>query len=169
MARYDASSAEVLVFSFKDGLLSAVAHDLKLKATRFTLEVEGSRATLSLEADSLRVVTPMKDGKENAGLLPTALYGEIEKNTANDVLEVKRYPRIEFVSESVTDTEVVGKLTLHGQTRTVKGTRTGQTVEFRLLQRDFGIKPFSAMLGSLKVKDEVRVVVKLSASPRPGE
>lgn len=161
MARYDATSAQVLVFTFKDGLLSAVAHDLKLEATRFTLEVEGDRATLELDADSLRVVTPMKDGKENPGLLPTALYGEIEKNTAKDVLEVKRHPRIEFVSESVTEHEVVGTLTLHGQSRTVKGTRTGDSAEFRIVQREFGIKPFSAMLGSLKVKDEVRVVVTL--------
>jgi polyisoprenoid-binding protein YceI len=161
VARYDASSAEILVFTFKDGLLSAVAHDLKLRAGSFTLEVDGETAKLVLEASSIAVVTPMKDGQENPGSVPKALYGEIEKNMKTDVLDVKRYPRIGFVSTRISEREIVGQLTLHGQTREVKGTRSGDSAEFRLLQRDFGIKPFSAMLGSLKVKDEVRVMVSL--------
>lgn len=163
MARYDASSAEVLVFTFKEGLLSAVAHDLKLKATKFTLDVEGEAVKLELDPASLRVVSPMKDGQENPSAIPQLLWGEIEKNMHGDVLEVKRHPRIEFVTTHVTETEVVGRLTLHGQTHELRGARTGRTAEFRFEQRRFGIKPFSAMLGSLKVKDEVRVRVTIPA------
>ncbi len=78
------------------------------------------------------------------------VYGEIEKNTAKDVLESARHPSIQFVTTSATDGEIVGKLTLHGQTKEVRGKRVGQTAEFSFDQRDFGIKPFSAMLGTLK-------------------
>jgi polyisoprenoid-binding protein YceI len=89
------------------------------------------------------------------------MYGEVEKNAAKDVLDVKRYPAITFVSTKVSDSELVGQLTLHGTTREVRGRRSGDTAEFSLDQRDFGIKPFSAMLGSLKVKPVVTVKITL--------
>lgn len=159
MARYDASNAKVQVFTFKDGLLSAMAHDLKLEVTRFELDPEG---VSTFDAGSLRVVTPMKDGAESSGLLPTALYGEIEKNARNDVLNVKKHPQVKFeVVEQGADF-VRGNLTLHGVTKALRGARSGDSAEFRLDVRDFGIKPFTAMLGALKVKPEVVVKVSLS-------
>lgn len=164
MARYDASSAEILVFTYKEGLLSAVAHDLKLKATRFTLEAEGTTAQLELDAASLRVVCAMKDGAESPSSIPPSKYAEIEKNAFTDVLQVSRYPSIKFSATKVSETEVVGQLTLHGQTHEVRGKRSGDTAEFRLDQRTFGIKPYSAMLGALKVKPEILVKVKLTSA-----
>lgn len=162
MARYDASTAEVLVFTFKEGLLSAVAHDLKLKVARFTVDRDGDSVKAELHADSLQVVTPMKDGAENPGAVPRMVYGEIEKNAAGE-LEVKKHPLITFTSTSLTETEVVGRLTVRGVTRDVRGRRTGNSAEFQLDQRDFGMKPFSAMLGTLKVKPNVVVKVTLPA------
>lgn len=164
MARYDASSAQILVFTFKEGLLAPVAHDLKLRATKFTLEVEGSAVRLELDAASLRVVNAMKNGADSPGLVSPSKFAEIEKNATEEVLEVKRYPSISFTATQVSQTEVVGRLTLHGQTHDVRGQRANDTVEFRVDQRTFGIKPYSAMLGALKVKAEVRVRVKLSAA-----
>jgi polyisoprenoid-binding protein YceI len=161
MPRYDASSAQVLVFTFKEGLLSAAAHDLKLEVTKFTVDVEGTSVRAELDATSLRMVTPMKDGRENEGSIPRMLYGEIEKNTATAVLDVARYPGISFVSTQITETEVIGRLTLHGQTKDVKGRRSGASAEFSFDQRDFGIKPYSAMLGTLKVKPVLTVKVTL--------
>ena len=161
MARYDASSAEIIVLSFKEGLLSAVAHDLKLKATKFTLEVEGNLARLELEAASLRVVSAMKDGVEAPSMISSSKFGEIEKNATHEVLETQRYGVIRFVSTEVTEQTVVGQLTLHGQTHEVRGARSGNTVEFRIDQRTFGIRPFSAMFGALKVKPEVVVWAKI--------
>ncbi|MDP2273578.1 MAG: YceI family protein [Archangium sp.] len=165
MARYDASSAEIIVFSFKEGLLSAVAHDLKLQATKFTLEVEGTSARLELDPASLRVVTAMKDGVEAPAMISSSKFGEIEKNATQEVLQSQRYGVIRFVSTEVTQTAVVGALTLHGQTHEVRGTRSGNRVEFRVDQRTFGIRPFSALFGALKVKPEVVVVVNVRPSP----
>jgi hypothetical protein len=162
MARYDASQAEVLVFTFKEGVLAAMAHDLKLKVTRLTIDVEEGRVRADLDASSLRVVSPMKDGAENPSALPKMLYGEIEKNAAGDVLDAKRHPSIGFETTAITETQVTGRLTLKGQTREITGRRTGPTsAEFRFDQRDFGIKPFTAMLGTLKVKPELLVKVTL--------
>lgn len=161
MARYDATNAKVFVFTFKDGLLSAMAHDLKLELTRFTIDLDETSARGEFDMSSIKVITPMKEGAEHPSLLPTALYGEIEKNARNDVLNAKKYPQVPFVSTVVNATEVIGQLTLAGTLRTVRGTRTGTTAEFKLDVRDFGIKPFSAMLGALKVKPEVVVKVEL--------
>jgi len=165
MARYDASSAEVAVFSFKEGLLSAVAHDLKLMARRFTIEAEGERITAQFDAGSLEVVTAMKDGAEHSGSLSDSMKGDIQKNLQRDVLDLKRFPTITFEASSVGATSVEGRLTLHGVTKTVSGRRVDaggrRIAEFRFDQRDFGIKPFSAMLGTLKIKPEVLVRVSL--------
>jgi polyisoprenoid-binding protein YceI len=163
MAHLDPSSAEVLVFTFKEGLLSAVAHDLKLRVTKFGIDVEGDRVRAEFDPSSLRVVNAMKDGRDDAGALPAFAHGEIEKNIVNDVLEPKRYPEIRFETTSITDAQVTGRLTLHGKTKEVTGARKDaggkKVAEFRLDQRDFGIKPYSAMLGTLKVKPEVVVRV----------
>ena len=55
--------SEAFVFTFKDGLLSPLAHDLKLRVTK--LEIGEKRATF--DASSLRV--------ESAGGLGHLLYG----------------------------------------------------------------------------------------------
>ncbi|MEW5739217.1 MAG: YceI family protein [Myxococcota bacterium] len=163
MAHFDSSSAEVLVFTFKEGLLSAVAHDLKLRVTKFGLEVEGDSVKAEFDAASLEVVTAMKDGKENPGALPGFASTEIHKNIVNDVLEAKKYPVIRFETTRITDAEVRGRLSLHGQTRELTGARKDaggkKVAEFRFDQRDFGIKVYSAMLGTLKIKPEVVVRV----------
>lgn len=161
MARYEPGQAEVLVFTFKDGMLSAMAHDLKIRVERFSLEVDEAAASGTFDATSLKVVTPMKNGAENSGVLPALLYSEIEKNIQNDVLETKRFAEVKFKSTALSATEVVGELTLHGQTRSIRGVRKGNTVELELDQRDFGIKPYSAMFGTLKVQPKVKVTVRL--------
>lgn len=167
MARFDAASAQVSVFTFKEGLLSAVAHDLELRLTRFTIEEAEGQLTADFDAASLRVVCAMKDGRPSPGTLPAFAHGEIEKNAAADVLDVRRHPRIAFVTSEVRDDAVVGQLTLRGETRRVEGRRRDEAgrrvAEFRLDVRDFGIKPFSAMLGTLKLKPEVVARVSLPA------
>jgi polyisoprenoid-binding protein YceI len=87
-------------------------------------------------------------------------YPEIEEN-ARETIGAKKHATIQFVSTEVTETAIAGRLTLNGQTHEVRGLRSGNSAEFRFDQRTFGIKPYSAMLGALKVKPEVKVTVKL--------
>ena len=62
---------------------------------------------------------------------------------------------------------IKGSLTLTGKTRPLvieAARRDGRWVaEVSLHQPDFGIKPYSAMLGTLRVKPDVTVVVSLPA------
>jgi hypothetical protein len=167
MPTYHPSNSDVLVFTFKEGLLSALAHDLKIKVTQFSFTEEGGNLKGSFDATSLRVVNAMKDGAEAPSLLdPAKHHPEIEKNIVGDVLQASKFPSVTFEGK-VVGQEVVGNLSLHGVTREIRGSKRedgGQViVEFKLNQADFGIKPFSAMLGALKVKPELLVRVALAS------
>ena len=165
MAHYDAANAEVQVYSYKEGLLSAMAHDLRHRVAKFSVDVAGDSVTATFDASSLEVASPQRDGVDNPGLLPKFTWAEIEKNVRNDVLHSAKHREIRFVSSRVTDAEVVGQLTLHGVTREVRCVRRDEpgayVAEAWLDQPDFGIKPYSAMLGTLKVQPKVKVVVRL--------
>ncbi len=162
MSRYDASQAEVFVFTFKEGVLSALAHDLKIKVTQLQIDAGTQSVSASFDATSLRVVCACKEARDNPGGLPTMLHGEIEKNIVKQVLEAAKFPQVRFESTRVTATEVIGQLTLHGVTREIRCSRAADgLVEARFDQRDFGIKAYTAMFGTLKVKPEVVVTVRL--------
>lgn len=154
-------NAEVFVYTYKEGALSAIAHDLKIAVTGVQVDATDDSVKATFDARSLRVVCPQKDGRDNPGALPALLYKEIEKNIVGDVLAAAKHPQVTFASTQVTPTEVIGQLTLHGVTKEIRCKRTGDSVEARLDQRDFGIKPYSAMFGTLKVKPEVVVTVAL--------
>jgi polyisoprenoid-binding protein YceI len=161
----ETSKAEVLVFTFKEGVFSAVAHDLKLRATRFRVDVDGETVKADFELSSLVVVSAMKAGRDDPHALSATSRAQIERNMMKDVLETRRFPIARFESTQVTPEAVEGRLTLHGVTRALRGTRSLPTVaEFRFDQRDFGIKPYSALLGTLKLQPQVLVRVTLPAT-----
>ena len=158
MPRYDAGQAECLVYAFREGLLSAVGHDVCLAVTRFSIDVgAGDAITAEFDAASLRV----------RGDVPPGDAQKIEHNAAVDVLGARRFPTITFRSTEVARQDrrarIAGTLTLHGVTRPLtleaEDDGTHWRAEVRLDQRQFGIRPFSAMLGALRVKPEVVVRV----------
>ena len=169
MAKFDQSQAECLVFTFKDGLLSAVAHDLKIGVTRFSVEADAGSVRAEFDTRSLRVLTPMKDGQENPSALNDGDKNKIAEQIVEDVLHSNKHATATFVSRSITPRSdggytVSGDFTLHGVTKTIsaetrlEGGRQVATVE--LNQPDFGITPYKAMMGTLKIKPSV--VIRLS-------
>lgn len=173
MARYDASSAEVFIYSYKDGVLAKLAHDLKMSVERFTLNVDDTTKKIeaSFEPTSVKVVCRCKDGRDDPGGLNMIETAAIASNIEKDVLEPKKFGEIRFVSTSVEPDgegyQITGDLTLHGKTKSIRAAVTKNdgryTTELRLHQPDFGIKPYSAMMGALKVQADVRVTVSVPA------
>jgi polyisoprenoid-binding protein YceI len=168
----EVASCEVL--TFKEGLLSQVAHDLLLRVTAFEISVDpATRAVAaSFDAASLRVVTAMRDGRPLPGALREADARDIEATIADTVLRARRFPEIRFASTAVSPGErgyrVRGALTLAGATRQVAPAvrrKAGRlSAEVQLRQPDFGIRPYSAMLGTLRVKADVLVRVSVPES-----
>jgi hypothetical protein len=168
MPSFDAQNAECSVFTFKEGLLSPVAHDLRLQVTRFNIDVAADAASIVaiFDAGSLVVDSPMKDGVENPSALSAADKHKIAGQIRDDVLETRKHPEIVFRSRLLRPRsdggyDFAGELSLHGVTRPLSGATQlvngRQRLELTLHQPDFGITPFRAMLGALKIQADVRV------------
>ncbi len=173
MPHFDASSAECLVFTYKEGLLSAIAHDLKIRVGTFSIDANEQARTLSarFDAASLRVVCARENGADAPRILSAADKREIEGNIVRDVLEARTYPDILFTSTSVREADsgyiLKGSLKLHGKTRQVsvrvRREHNRLIAEARIHQPDFGIQPYRALLGALKVQADVTVQVSVPA------
>lgn len=180
----------VHVYTFKDDsrLLSPLAHDLCLRCTRFSATLDGERVRARFTADSLVVDGAVKAGRVDRTALGKLERGKIEGSVQKDVLATHKHPEIIFAGElrpaaSPRDGErLEGGLTLLGRTVAViipverRDRRVRGRVE--LVPSRWGIKPFTALLGALKVADRVVVEFDLavpevsdppraSAAPQP--
>lgn len=171
MPTFGPANAQCHVLTQKEGLLSAIAHDLSIEVTEFSIEVTDSSVSMRCNPNSLRVQHAMKDGQP-IDVLSAKDRQEIQWNILKDVLETNKYPEITFASSEVTrnaeGSVVKGTLTLHGVTKELQAqvrTDSGWHIaEIAIHQPDFGIKPYTAMLGTLKVRADVRVRVAVPIS-----
>src|SRR3989337_238748 len=126
MPQYTEKNGSVLVFTFKDGLLSKVAHDLKVMVTRFNVTVDPSPLSIKAELDprSLRVHSAMQDGEENPKALSDSDKEKIASQIQKEVLETDQHGTITFTSRSVERRadggyNITGDLGLHGTSRSI--------------------------------------------------
>jgi polyisoprenoid-binding protein YceI len=147
------------VLTFREGLLSPVGHDLVLRVQRASLEVDADRSSLKAQFDPASIIV-------EAPALSASDRRTIERQMADDVLETRRFPEITFVARIARQDEQAtldGTLALHGRSRPlqVRAALTGGRWRARisLHQPDFGIKPFSAMFGTLRVRADVIVEI----------
>jgi polyisoprenoid-binding protein YceI len=152
------------VLTFREGLLSPVGHDLTLRVQRFSVEVAADGASLEarFDAGSLMVEAPAS--------LSAHDRASIEENIRREVLEVRRHPEIRFrakVSRDGDRAQLDGTLALKGVERPLRiaSERVGEMWRARvtLHQQDFGIKPYTAMLGALRVRADVIVEIEVRA------
>ena len=152
------------------GAVAKAGHDLVIHVTEWSAMLDtGDAPSLSLDADatSLRV----REGSGGIKPLGEDDLAKIEQTIDDQVL---RRRDIAFRATSLrVDGDrlaVTGDLTLVGTTRPIAfelslagGRVTGAAV---LRQTDWGIKPYTALFGALKVADEVRVEIDCGL-PRP--
>jgi polyisoprenoid-binding protein YceI len=163
-------NGELVVNTRRIGAASKAGHDLEIVVTSWRASLElGEQPSVRLTADSssLRV----RDGRGGIQALDDDDKDNIRQTIDADVL--KRTP-IDFRSTEVERNgdrmHVRGELTLMGRTR-------AQTFDLRLdggrvtgaatvKQTDFGMKPYTALFGALKVADEVEVTVRADLQSR---
>ena len=176
MATLNEQDVHVTVYTYKDGIAARMGHDLKVKAHRVSCTVsagEGVPFTLDAVVDprEVKVDCAQAHGRDDTGALSASDKSKINGHIQDDVLQTRRHPEIRFASTRVTPAgdgfDILGNLTLTGHTRPVhlKAQRAGDryVAQVRLNQPDFGIKPFSAPFGVLKIKPDVLVEVSLPA------
>jgi polyisoprenoid-binding protein YceI len=168
------NGGEVRIFTFKEGLLSAIAHDLEIAVERFSITWDDARTSVSatFDATSLRVLHPVVHGRASPGTLSARDLAKIEHSIASDVLRTNRFREVRFASSAIEQDgdglSVRGTLELCGRSNeiTARVRRDGATwtTEVVLDQPRWGITPYSAMMGTLKIKPEVRVRVRVPAT-----
>ena len=178
MVTVHAGDARCFVYSYKEGLFAKLSHDLKLEVTRIelTLGADGMPTYARFFAPSIALVCRMKDGVERPDVVAPADRARILASLKSDVLDAERHPEIVFAFERIEPAgegyRVRGALTLRGTTRVLETTsrREGdrQIAEMIVHLPDFGIAPFSAMLGALRVKADVRVRVEIPVTDDDG-
>ncbi|MFD1049483.1 YceI family protein, partial [Kibdelosporangium lantanae] len=139
-------------------------HDLVIEVSRWSGEVSETAVTVTAEAGSLRVV----EGRGGAIPLSERDKREIAV-TARKILQADRSPEITFTSTEVTGDLVEGTLTILGRERPFR-LQVVQPGENRyrgtgtVTQSEYGIKPYTAMLGALKLADAVAVEAEVDLS-----
>jgi polyisoprenoid-binding protein YceI len=168
-----AGESSFWVFVGKSGFLSALAHDHEIGVKSFTgrvvvPEVGAGGGSIELEIDSKSLVVLDKKVSEEDR---TKIFNSMH----HEVIESAKYQKMTFLSVSVSDVKQTGDnaysftlngdLTLHGVTKRitvpVAATITPQQLravgKYTLKQTDYGIKPYSAAGGTIKVKNEIVV------------
>lgn len=162
--KWDGTGVSMEVFTYKEGLLSKIAHDLRIVVPNPKVHFDGESLTARINLQELQVASAQKDGRDSPSL-SDGDKKKILKSLHNDSLKTRRHPEAVYEAKAHfpddTHAELKGKLTLHGTTRDLPislaqkdGRWFGEVV---IQQPDFGIKPFTAMLGALKIKPEVRI------------
>jgi hypothetical protein len=161
--------ATIHIYTYKEGLLSKLAHDLRFSVTRFEISARGTEVSATFEPRSLRVDGVMKDGRLAREQLSAGDREKISDNAQRDVLRVTEHPTVSFVGRTNSREPpftISGDLTLAGVTRafstmlTLRGDRL--VGEAELVPSQWGIKPFRALGGTLRVQD--RLLVRIDAS-----
>jgi polyisoprenoid-binding protein YceI len=156
---FDAKAVDCRVSVFREGLLTSFGHDVTLRVTNLSLDVgDDDGITADFDPSSLRVTDD----------IPESHRKDIERNTEK-TLETRKYPKIQFRSASVVRdgdrARIEGDLTLHGVTSPISAEARDDgaqwNAKFVLDQRKFGVKPYAAPLGVLKVKPEVEVNISV--------
>ena len=175
MSTYDASTARCLIFTYKEGLLSRVAHDLMLSCRRFHLEWDEDGIRASFDPSAVRVLCAMKAGAEDHHALSAKDRKQIDDNIAKSVLHIHRHKEITFQTNAPVSRadhwSIDGTLTLLGRARPIRCTVVDDgselTTRIRIHQPDFGIKPFNALMGAIRIKPEIDVVFSLPVPETP--
>ena len=164
-------NATLRVKTGRHGAAAKAGHDLviEVKSWEATLTVAddpaASSVTLSADPTSLHVI----EGKGGMQALGDDDKADIRKTIDKDVLKKKD---ITFSSSSAAADDdgisVSGDLAMGGKTKPVTFKLTGDGGSINgsatFNQSDWGIKPYSALFGALKVNDDVTVEVEGSVA-----
>ncbi len=164
------ADGELLVLTYREGVAQKVGHDLVLEATAWTaiVEVGADGVPFSLAFDADARALHVRRGLHGAKPLTDSDRASIRDNIAGKVLGP---PAIAFRSSGIDpaggELRVAGELTLAGRSRPtefVVALDTGGQVTGTLVvrQSEWGITPYRALMGALRVRDDVDVTIDVA-------
>lgn len=171
-------SGRLMVKTSRTGVGSKAGHDLTIEVTRWSgralvdpAEPANSLLAVDVDVDSFEV----REGTGGIKPLTDSDRADIQRTIREKILHTTQHPTITFRSRNVYGSAVSfvvdGVLAIMGATGpvTIEGSVTEDRVRgtAAIAQSLWGIKPYSALLGALKLKDEVMVEFDV-ALERPG-
>lgn len=166
------SQGTLLLHTGREGMAKKIGHDLVIEAGRWTAKVSvdaddltRSTASVTVDTRSLEVVS----GDGGAKPLSDKDRKDIKENIDKKVLKTDKFPDITFTSSRV-EAKGADKATVHGDL-TIMGTARPASMDITLTgnkakgtmtvtQSDWGIKPFSALMGTLKLANTLQITVE---------
>jgi polyisoprenoid-binding protein YceI len=150
----------------RTGTVAKAGHDLLLHVTKWTGTLDdGDEPSVALDADATSL--KVREGTGGMMALDDGDLANIEQTIDDDVLKRQdisfRSTRVETTADGLS---VTGDLTLRGTTRPIAfdltvgdGRAHGAAV---VKQTEWGMKPYTALFGALKVADDVRVEIDVA-------
>ena len=176
--RFGADTGRLLIRTYRTGLGSRAGHDLTIEVADWQgtatvgPDAAASSVALRIDANSFEI----REGHGGIKPLTDADRANIRK-TIRDLLDTARYPSITFESTGLRgagpDLSAEGELTIRAAAHPV-GARgsidesSGKPqlrATAQVVQSEWGIKPYSAFLGALKLRDTVDVDVDVTLVP----
>jgi polyisoprenoid-binding protein YceI len=173
----DSSASNFTVKAYATGMLSAFAHSPTVAIPDFEGDVnlnpeapELSSMRLVIHSDSLNVIDDISEKDRR----------EINRRMREEVLESDSFPEIVYqcskgfaskAGEGQYNVTLEGELTLHGITRpqavpariSLHADTLRATGEFLVSLSDYEIQQVTAAGGTIKLKDEIKLVFEISA------
>lgn len=162
--RFGPNNGEMLVKVYREGMAKKVGHDLIIEVKNWEAEAniaeEPQNSTFRGSADVNSFT--VRQGVGGVKPLSDSDKADIKKNITQKILT---NPNITFTSNSVNPSTnmVSGEMSIMGRSQPIdiKLTESGGEVKatMTVVQSKWGIKPFQAMMGALKVRDPIEVEV----------
>jgi len=174
---FDIPRSRFTVQAFATGLLSSLGHSPTFAVGRYSGdirlgdgEIKNLALVLTIQADSLALLDHVSPNDR----------AEIERRMNHDVLESGTFPEITYRASTVSENQlgpghfqmrISGPLSLHGESRkhlidtelTVFPDGLLLKGKSRINLSDYNIKQVTALGGTIRLKDELRVLFDLGA------
>jgi polyisoprenoid-binding protein YceI len=178
--QFGTQSSRILLRTSRDGMAAQAGHDLAIEASRWSgeLTVGDDLAPTGLEVHVDLGALTVREG--TGGLKPLTDRDRRDiGGTARKLLKTDRFPEAVFTATGFAPAArdgggvISGSLALAGVARplSLAVSRTGpQTyrVAGKVVQSDYGIRPYTAFLGALKVRDAVDIEADINLAGLPG-
>lgn len=183
----DSDSSELLIRVDPEGPMARLGHSHVIGGNvisgRVIVHDRSGDARLDLEIDAAAMEVDKPRWRRMLGLKPDldadAIAGTLANMRGERVLDVNRFPTIEIRSTDVAGPDWMPTVTAHirlkGALReisvpvavTLSGDHLQAIGSFELVQSDFGMEPFSAVGGALRVSDRMQIRFRIVARAGP--
>jgi hypothetical protein len=148
------------VFTFKEGLLSRVAHDLRFVLTDCVLEQSEKNLNARFPLAGMALEGALKKGKLDPACLSSKDHRKILNTLHRDILKISQHP-VAALSGQRIENRFEGTLTLCGREQPISCALRPQQHGFEgrleICPSHWGIAPFKALFGTIQLQDRVGI------------